>query len=182
MTAATLNGNGTERHAAAAAWRAAAAAGEELTGAELGERFGFSARWGRQVIADAREVEVAASRRAAAPTAQRHGWLDTSATLVVGLVAAAASFAHMRHVALLAGESDLVSWGWPLTVDGLAIVALRRGHAGRRWLWLALGVSVAANVLSQYPETVERVAPGIAAWPPLALLGCHQLLHRREAS
>ncbi len=44
------------------------------------------------------------------------------ATAVVALVAAVASFSHMRHVALLYGESELVGWLFPLTVDGVAVV------------------------------------------------------------
>lgn len=56
---------------------------------------------------------------------QPTGWLGrmtTAATAVVALVAAVASFSHMRAVALAAGESDLVAWMFPLTVDGLAVV------------------------------------------------------------
>ncbi len=50
------------------------------------------------------------------------GHLVLAATGVVAGTAAMASFSHMRAVALAAGESDLVAWLFPLTVDGLAVV------------------------------------------------------------
>lgn len=40
----------------------------------------------------------------------------------VALVAAVASFKHMHSVALAYGETELVAWMFPLSVDGLAIV------------------------------------------------------------
>jgi hypothetical protein len=49
-------------------------------------------------------------------------------------------------VAVLAGEPLWLARAFPLTVDGLAVAALRRGDAGRRLLALALAASVAANV------------------------------------
>lgn len=53
------------------------------------------------------------------------GWLGRLAIAATGLVAAVAavaSFTHMRHVALAAGESELVAVLFPLSVDGTAIV------------------------------------------------------------
>ena len=53
------------------------------------------------------------------------GWLGrltAVAAASVALVAAVASYSHMRAVALAAGESDLVAYLFPLTVDGLAVV------------------------------------------------------------
>jgi len=41
---------------------------------------------------------------------------------LVALVAGIASFSHVRHVALEVGESELVAWILPLSVDGLAVV------------------------------------------------------------
>lgn len=176
MTTATVTSNGTERHAAAARWRESAEAGEPLTGRQLADEFGRSDRWGREVIAEARDEDGAADPGA---EPERRSWLDTGVTLVVALVAAAASYGHMHQVALLAGELPWIAWLWPITVDGLVIAALRRGDDGRSWLVLGLAVSVASNVLAQYPATVETVAPAVSAWPPLALYGTHRLLHRR---
>ena len=50
------------------------------------------------------------------------GRLASAAAGVVALVAAVASFSHVRHVALEVGESELVAWILPLSVDGLAVV------------------------------------------------------------
>jgi len=107
---------------------------------------------------------------------------DGLTTLVVALVAAAASYGHMYHVASLAGESVWIARAWPITVDGLALIALRRGHGARRWLVLGLLVSVAANVVAQYPATAAEAGPFIAAWPPLALYGCHHMTKHRTST
>ena len=110
--------------------------------------------------------------------AERH-WADTAVVLVVALVAAAASYGHMLHVAVLAGEPLWLARAFFLTVDGLALAALRRGDAGRRWLALALAVSVAANVGAQFPEHAAAAGPLVSAWPPLARFGTHRLLLQR---
>jgi hypothetical protein len=58
-----------------------------------------------------------------APTAS--GWTGRVAVAAAGtvaLVAGLASFAHVRAVALAVGESELVAWVLPLSVDGLAVV------------------------------------------------------------
>lgn len=115
-------------------------------------------------------------------------WVDRHTvrvvTFAVAAVAAAASYGHMLHVALLAGEPIWIARGWPITVDGLVYVALRAGRAGRWWLGLGLAVSIAANVLVRYPEFVQQpiVSALIAAFPPIALWGCHSLRTDRGAS
>jgi hypothetical protein len=86
----------------------------------------------------------------------------------------------MYHFALLAGEPVWIARAWPVTVDGLAYAALRRGQAGRWWLVLSLAVSVGANVVAQFPELAASAAPVVSAWPPVALYGTHRLLHRRR--
>jgi hypothetical protein len=85
----------------------------------------------------------------------------------------------MLQAAVLAGEPLWLARAFPFTVDGLAVAALRRRDAGRRWLALALAVSVAADVGAQFPEHAEAVGPLLSAWPPLALFGTHRLLHHR---
>jgi hypothetical protein len=98
--------------------------------------------------------------------------------LLVATVAAAASYGHMLEVALSAGEPLWIARAFPITVDGLVVAALRRGEAGRQWLALAVAISVAANVLAQFPEHAETIGPAVSAWPPLALYGTHRLLQR----
>jgi hypothetical protein len=116
--------------------------------------------------------------------ASRRPWLDTAITLIVAVVAAAASYGHMLDVALLAGEPLWIARAFPITVDGLVLAALRRGVDGRRWLALGAAVSIAANVLAQFPEQAAAAGPIVSAWPPLALYGTHRLLHgcRRPTS
>jgi hypothetical protein len=203
-----VNANGTGRHAtpdrqAAArdAYRASVAAGAPMSARQLAEQFDRSARWGRQVIADAVAADrhngnhptaerqpqpadtspVAATPQPVAATAQPRPWLDSTITLVVALVAAAASYGHMLDVALMAGEPLWIARAFPVTVDGLVLAALRRDQHGRRWLALGAVVSVAANVLAQFPDIAATAGPVVSAWPPLALYGTHRLLHARRS-
>jgi Protein of unknown function (DUF2637) len=106
-----------------------------------------------------------------------------TAVVVVAGVAAVVSYAHMRHLAELAGEAwraDIL----PLSVDGLLVAAslvlLVRRKAGRRagllpWVGLLLGVaaSLVANVAAAQPTVLGRV---VAGWPPLAFAVSFELL------
>src|SRR5688572_9754704 len=105
------------------------------------------------------------------------------AVVTVALVAAAASYEHMRLLAAAAGEGWR-AWLLPLSVDGLVIAAsmamLVRRRAGEAagplaWLSLLLGVgaSLAANVAAAEPTVQGRL---VAAWPPVALLLAYELL------
>jgi hypothetical protein len=114
------------------------------------------------------------------------GWVrrtTTAAVLSVALVAAVASYEHMRALAVVAGEGWR-SWLLPISVDGLAVAAsmtmLVRRRAGLRagalpWaaLLLGLGASLAANVAAAEPSVAGRL---VAAWPPVALLLAYELL------
>jgi Protein of unknown function (DUF2637) len=118
---------------------------------------------------------------AAAPVWVRR--ITTAAVLSVALVAAVASYEHMRALAAVAGEGWR-SWLLPVSVDGLAVAAsmtmLVRRRAGQRagvlpWvaLLLGLGASLAANVAAADPTVVGRL---VAAWPPVGLLLSYELL------
>lgn len=113
-------------------------------------------------------------------SASRGSWLDSAIILVVAVVAAAASYGHLLEVATWAGEPTLIARAFPVTVDGLALAALRRGRQGRWWLALGIVVSIAANILAQYPDLITTASPIVSAWPPVALLGTHRLLHTRR--
>jgi hypothetical protein len=109
--------------------------------------------------------------------------VTTAAVLSVALVAAIASYEHMRALAELAGEGWR-SWLLPISVDGLAVAAsmtmLVRRRAGLSagalaWvaLLLGLGASLAANVAAAEPTVQGRL---VAAWPPVGLLLSYELL------
>jgi hypothetical protein len=109
--------------------------------------------------------------------------VTTASVLAVALVAAVASYEHMRALAELAGEGWR-SWLLPVSVDGLAVAAsmtmLVRRRSGERggalpWvaLLLGLGASLAANVAAAEPTVVGRL---VAAWPPVGLLLSYELL------
>jgi hypothetical protein len=117
---------------------------------------------------------------AVSPTVRR---VTTTSVLCVALVAALASYAHMRTLAEVAGEGWR-SWLLPVSVDGLAVAAsmtmLVRRRSGRPagllpWvaLLLGLGASLAANVAAAQPTLAGRL---VAAWPPVALLLSYELL------
>jgi hypothetical protein len=109
--------------------------------------------------------------------------VTTGAVLAVALVAAIASYEHMRALADLAGEGWR-AWLLPISVDGLAVAAsmtmLVRRRAGLpagalTWvaLLLGLGASLAANVAAAEPTVQGRL---VAAWPPVGLLLSYELL------
>jgi hypothetical protein len=114
------------------------------------------------------------------------GWVrrvTTVAVLSVALVAAVASYEHMRALAETAGEGWR-AWLLPISVDGLAVAAsmtmLVRRRAGERagglaWvaLLLGLGASLAANVAAAEPTVQGRL---VAAWPPVGLLLSYELM------
>jgi Protein of unknown function (DUF2637) len=109
--------------------------------------------------------------------------ITTTSVLAVAVVAAVASYEHMRALAELAGEGWR-SWLLPVSVDGLAVAASmtmlvrrRAGHAAGVLPWVALllglGASLAANVAAAEPTVVGRL---VAAWPPVGLLLSYELL------
>jgi hypothetical protein len=125
-------------------------------------------------------VTPPASRVGVSPGVRR---VTVLAVVTVAVVAAAASYEHMRLLATAAGEGWR-AWLLPLSVDGLVIAAsmamLVRRRAGEAvgplaWLSLLLGVgaSLGANVAAAEPTVQGRL---VAAWPPVALLLSYELL------
>ncbi|MEU4477305.1 DUF2637 domain-containing protein [Micromonospora sp. NPDC023966] len=103
-------------------------------------------------------------------------------TVAVTVIAAVASFDHMRVVAERAGQPALLAALLPFSVDGLTLVgalALGDGRRSRFTAWVAfiLGVSasLAANVIAAPPGVVARV---VSAWPAVALLVLVEVLAR----
>ncbi len=114
-------------------------------------------------------------------------WISRAAAVtVVGLagIAAALSYSHMRQLAQDHGQTGWHAHAFPLSVDGIEIVAslvlLADRRAGRRsgclsWTALTAGTigSLAANIAAAHPDPVSRV---IAGWPAVALLIAVKLL------
>ena len=114
-------------------------------------------------------------------------WISGAATATVGGlagIAGAISYSHMRQLAATHGDTGWHAHAFPLSVDGVEIVAslvlLADRRAGRRsgWLpWAALTIgtvaSLAANISAADHGIVSRV---IAGWPALALLIAVKLL------
>src|SRR6266498_1356389 len=124
----------------------------------------------------------------------RHGldldaWIRPLCALVVAGVAAYASYVHQRHFALQGGADVVSASLWPLSVDGLLLLATvgllkPSGWGGRRarcvvWLAFLLGiaVSLAANIAAAPALAWKPVL--VAGWPPVALLLSVELLAHR---
>jgi len=103
---------------------------------------------------------------------------------VLAGIAAAISYSHMRELAAAHGQTGWQAHTFPLSVDGIEIVASlvlladRRTGRASGWLpWAALAAgtaaSLAANVAAAGADLVGRV---IAGWPAFALLVAIKLL------
>lgn len=113
-------------------------------------------------------------------------WLRRGCALVVAGVAAYASYVHQRHFALQGGADAVSAALWPLSVDGLLLLAtvglLRLPAHRHRWrrfvVWLAfslgIAVSLAANIAAA--PTLDWKAILVAGWPPVSLLLAVELL------
>ncbi|MEV0220417.1 DUF2637 domain-containing protein [Streptomyces sp. NPDC050704] len=106
-------------------------------------------------------------------------------------VAAYASYVHQREFALQGGADAVSATLWPLSVDGLLLLATvgllnssrNVGRRARTVVWLAfllgIAVSLAANVAAAPALTWRPVL--VAGWPPVALLLSVELLVHRPA-
>lgn len=112
-------------------------------------------------------------------------WVRRTCTVVVAGVAAYASYQHQREYALVGGSDPAGAALWPLSVDGLLVLAtvgvLKADQFSRRgriavWFafWLGIAVSLAANIAAAPELTWQPVL--VAGWPPVALLLAVELL------
>jgi hypothetical protein len=119
-------------------------------------------------------------------------WVRRCSTLMVAGVAAYSSYEHQRQFAATGGADSTGAGLWPLSVDGLVLLAsiglLRTGpHASRRTrgvLWVAfilgIAVSLAANIAAAPVLGWQPIL--VAGWPPVALLLAVELLADHPAS
>jgi hypothetical protein len=117
------------------------------------------------------------ARRRGQVTAE--GRVRRTCTLVVAGVAAYASYQHQSAYALVGGSDPTGAALWPLSVDGLLVLAtvgvLTADQLSRRgriavWLsfWLGIAVSLAANIAAAPTLAWQPIL--VAGWPPVALL------------
>jgi hypothetical protein len=109
--------------------------------------------------------------------------------LVVAGVAAVNSYSHMRDVALLGHQPNVLASTLPLSIDGLLVIASlamaedkAQNRHPRTWarlaFWFGAVVSLAANITSTAVHHGDPLSIGVAAWPPLALLVVTEIMAR----
>jgi hypothetical protein len=113
-------------------------------------------------------------------------WVRRCGTLMVAGVAAYSSYEHQWHFAAAGGADPAGAKLWPLSVDGLLLLAsiglLRTGpHDSRRTrtvlraaFGLGIAVSLVANIAAAPVLGWQPVL--VAGWPPVALLLAVELL------
>lgn len=110
--------------------------------------------------------------------------LAQATVAVLGLLAAAISYDHIRHLAQTHAETGWTALAIPLTIDGIEVVATlavlaprHHSRAGPRLAWAALiagtVASIAANIAAAPPDPIART---IAAWPAAAFATAIKLL------
>ncbi|WP_431726947.1 DUF2637 domain-containing protein [Verrucosispora sp. TAA-831] len=112
--------------------------------------------------------------------------LILTALFVAGLafVAGAISFAHMRELALHHGQLGWKSYAFPISVDGLEIVAslylVAQRRAGRPtgWIpWVALIIGTAASLAANIAVGgADPIGKALAGWPAVSMLVSVKLL------
>lgn len=134
--------------------------------------------WSTTSVGDRGDRFAFYPRRCAMSVVDRAIAVAAGATVVVlAGVAGAISYSHMAEMARLHGENGWRAHAFPISVDGIEIVAslvlLAHRRVGTRagWLpWAALAAgtaaSVAANVAARASDPVGR----LAGWPAVALL------------
>ncbi len=103
-------------------------------------------------------------------------WLRRGCALVVAGVAAYASYVHQRHFALQGGADAVSASLWPLSVDGLLLLATvgllkPSGHGGRRAqyaVWLAFLLGIAVSLAANVAAALAWKPVLVAGWPPPA--------------
>ncbi|MGF1652347.1 MAG: DUF2637 domain-containing protein [Actinomycetales bacterium] len=104
-------------------------------------------------------------------------------TLTLAAIAAAISYDHLRILAEEHGESGWRTHAFPLSVDGMEVIASlvlladrRSGRRSARITWVVLlaafAASFFANMAVAEPEPIARA---IAAWPSVAFLAAIKL-------
>jgi Protein of unknown function (DUF2637) len=99
-------------------------------------------------------------------------WVRRGCALVVAAVAAYSSYAHQRHFALVGGADQVSAALWPLSVDGLVVLAslgLVRARSSTTTraqlaLWVAFLLGVAVSLATCACVTNIAPGPGVTYW------------------
>lgn len=184
--------NAEARAAAQQAWRQAAAAGEPLTGVDLGRMFGRTDRWGRKQIERARHPvdnptetpaplprnntppagtvsDVGTNGNAARPIARPEPMWSrrlirwvTTAAVIVVAACAARSSYDHQRLVVEMAGNHKAAWYLPLSVDGMMLIA-SLNMLVKRWDGEAAGSLTSTALLL---GGVASLAANIAAAPP----------------
>lgn len=109
--------------------------------------------------------------------------------VIVAGVAAANSYQHMRDVALLGHQPELLASTLPLSVDGLLLIASMamaedkaQNRHPRAWarfaFWFGAAISVAANIAATAVHFGDPLSIAVSGWPPIALLIAVEIVSR----
>jgi hypothetical protein len=114
-------------------------------------------------------------------------WVQRASAAVVAGVAAYASYDHQALFARVHGARGIAAAVWPLSVDGLVVlacVALLDPAVGRARPWVrfvvraafvtGVGMSLVANVAAA--DRFDWAGVAVAGWPPVALLLAVEIL------
>lgn len=136
-----------------------------------------------------KDVREGAAHRSQADT-NLEVWVRRGCALVVAAVAAYASYEHQRAFALHGGADRIGAALWPLSVDGLLVLATvsllkpgdgqssgRMRYMVRLAFGLGITVSLAANIAAAPSFAWQPML--VAGWPPVALLLAVELLTHR---
>lgn len=104
----------------------------------------------------------------------------------VATVAAIASYSHMRDLAAVNGQSEILSHLMPISVDGMLLVSTMvmvddraNGRTPRMSSKVSLVVGVAASIVANVlAAPADPLARTISAWPAVALLLVVEMLSR----
>ncbi|AVH61485.1 MULTISPECIES: DUF2637 domain-containing protein [Streptomyces] len=116
-------------------------------------------------------------------------WIRPLCALIVAGVAAYASYVHQREFALQGGADEISASLWPLSVDGLLLLATvgllkPPGSSSRRArgaVWSAFPLEIAASLAANIAAApaLEWKPVLVSGWPPVAwLLSVELLVHR----
>ncbi|MDF3309732.1 DUF2637 domain-containing protein [Rhodococcus sp. T2V] len=93
--------------------------------------------------------------------------LDANVAYVIAFLAFALSYSKLVDLAVRAGYGELMSYAWPLIVDGLAVMAARGVMRLAKSRWYAWSLLVAGTAVSIFAAVLNAMVPA-GPLPPFA--------------